>query len=88
MKDLTTKQAAIILEISASMVGRLYRQGKLNGYKINPSCLMVKQDAKFRKMERYYGILKEKIRKSKEVKNHESYRGRKRKLRLEGFRVL
>jgi len=58
MNDLTTKQVGAILGISLGMVCRLYRQAKLTGYKINPSCLMIKQDDKFIKMVRYYLHLK------------------------------
>jgi len=54
MNDLTTKQAAVIFGISLGMVRRLYRQGKLTGYKINPSCLMIEQDVKFKKMQWHY----------------------------------
>lgn len=68
MNDLTTKQAAEILGLSekSGRVRQLWRTGKLNGYKINRNCLMIKQDAKFEGMEQYYD------QKSKEIKDESS----------------
>lgn len=50
MKDLTTSQTGAILGISPGMVCRLYRQGKLDGYKIHNRCLIIKKNDKYKEM--------------------------------------